>query len=212
MDNSSGNDSPDDLPSLLKETRKECRRSEETRRCSAIRKSIPRRDFHLQNVDVSQIILVIITSWDAPLFFNLAIRDLSFFLFFLKNCYLFVRVQHLRVAQRVTTLCTVPSVKRMTRTSKLQESLFDSWSDALPGYFYLISKQLPFFVACATNAVGNQRQQFVTFYEISTSTIVEFISSPRREERTRTLTILSRFFLYFFYSYPLGRGGRLVFL
>ena len=51
------NGSPDDLSSLSKETRKVCRRGEERPecRCPAIRKSVPRRDFHLPEVvDVSQ--------------------------------------------------------------------------------------------------------------------------------------------------------------
>lgn len=75
-----------------------------------MRKSVPRRDFHLPLADAngSQIILVIITlvSWDAPLLFNLVTRDRSFS--FLLLTIFFVRVQCLRVAQRVTIFCTVP--------------------------------------------------------------------------------------------------------
>jgi len=46
---------------------------------------------------------------------------------------------------------------------------------------------------------GNQRQQFVTFYEISTSVVVEFISSlaATRGEGDRGASYFRVFFLFF---------------
>lgn len=115
-------------------------------------------------------------------------------------------------------LSTIPFAKCAARTSKLRESLCDSRSNAVAAYFYLVSRSSSSFLR-VRDADGNQRQQFVTFYEISTLAVVEFISSPAaiRERKgkgggNRGMDAgYVRAFFFFFFSYYclLGRGSRL---
>lgn len=161
--------------------------------------------FPLAEVNVSQIILVTITS--LSLSFSLeahpsAIRIVRLFLLLLSfEIGIFVVcVLHPRVAH--DTCAPFPPAKRMARTSKLQESLFDSRSDAVHGRVFL--SHLVAAASSLRRVRGRQSATAVckrfTRYRPPRSS-----SSLARSPREEGGGVLSRFFFRFSYRYLLER-------
>lgn len=114
----------------------------------------------------------------------------------------------LRSAAHRTIYLVALSAKCTARTSKVAR-IITRFPERRGGGVFLSHFEVPSLLRVSGGG-GNQRRQFVTFYEISTSAVVEFIKLAR-DAGKRAGRDVGYFRALFFYTYLiclLGSGGR----